>query len=414
MRGRCLLFLAVLGGCRCDADAGAAATGSEPAKSAAATATATASLVDHARKTTSPQIELDNLEHRVRTAEERFAKNPDDLDRRRTLIGRYAQRIGYLGRMSDLDRVVELGEAATAKSATDAKALLTRAKARAVAHRFAEAERDLDDAAAHGADRVEADWARVSIWIAVGRYQRALEVVEPLEREHPNTDTISTLAVILGRLGRLEEADAKFVAAEHGYKGASPLGLAQIYFDRGSMWQAASDDDKARELFRAAVDRFPRYAHAVVHLAQLLPPDQAAPLLRELAATSEDPDVGGALGSVLELEAPGSGLEILGEARARYQSLYAKHPLAFADHAGWFFLKHGDDVGRALMAAQQNLENRQTAEAYELYITAALSAHADDQACGAAQIAQALAYSPPSLEALRVKATKRCAAEPSP
>jgi tetratricopeptide (TPR) repeat protein len=326
---------------------------------------------------------------------------------RRTLVRLYGQRVAFFGRMSDLDRIVELGEAAVMGPPT-AEALLTRAYARTAVHRFADAERDLDEAARLGAAGLEIEPARAAILLATGRHEEARALVEPLAAKHRTSDLIATLAVALGHLGRIDEAEARFVEAEAAYRGVSPIGLAQLYFDRGSMWHAAGDDGKARELLRVAVTRLPMYAHAAVHLAQLLPPAEGEALLRELKA--EDPEVDATLAAFLELKEPGSGAALRDGARARYEALYSKHPLAFADHVAWFHLR-ANEPARALEAARKNLDNRPTAEAHELFLTAALAARKDDEACRVAERARALAWIPPSLETVVERASKRCGSQ---
>jgi hypothetical protein len=58
-------------------------------------------------------------------------------------------------------------------------------------------------------------------------------------------------------------------------------------------------------------------------------------------------------------------------ARAGFEGLVAKFPLAFADHAAEFYLGSGDDPARALALAKMNLDNRPTSRAFELYADAA-------------------------------------------
>ena len=64
----------------------------------------------------------------------------------------------------------------------------------------------------------------------------------------------------------------------------------------------------------------------------------------------------------------------LAAARSGFESLMAKHPLAFADHGAEFYLGSGGDPARAFELAQLNLANRPTLRAFE-------------QACAAAEAA---------------------------
>ena len=86
---------------------------------------------------------------------------------------------------------------------------------------------------------------------------------------------------------------------------------------------------------------------------------------------SGDPEVPWRLADVAI--AVGDGEELashLEAARAGFEALLARHPLAFADHAAEFYLDSGGDARRAFELARLNLANRPTARAYELYADA--------------------------------------------
>ena len=68
-------------------------------------------------------------------------------------------------------------------------------------------------------------------------------------------------------------------------------------------------------------------------------------------------------------------------ARDGFESLLAKHPLAFADHGAEFYLGSGDDPRRALELARLNLANRPTLRAFEQAVAAARAA-GDSNAAG--------------------------------
>ena len=76
------------------------------------------------------------------------------------------------------------------------------------------------------------------------------------------------------------------------------------------------------------------YAHAVGHLSYLAKPAEAQRLLESIIKTSDDPEYKGSLAMVLESNKEGAGKALLAEAKSGYDALMAKHPLAFADHAG--------------------------------------------------------------------------------
>ncbi len=68
---------------------------------------------------------------------------------------------------------------------------------------------------------------------------------------------------------------------------------------------------------------------------------------------------------------PENGSQEISHARARYESLLTRSPLAFADHAAEFFLGSGHDPERAWALAEQNLANRDTERSAALAVKAA-------------------------------------------
>ncbi len=68
------------------------------------------------------------------------------------------------------------------------------------------------------------------------------------------------------------------------------------------------------------------------------------------------------------------GLGTVEAARAEWERYVTALPAAFSDHAARFFLGVGHDPRRALVLAQANLANRDTPEARELVVQAALAA----------------------------------------
>ena len=73
----------------------------------------------------------------------------------------------------------------------------------------------------------------------------------------------------------------------------------------------------------------------------------------------------------------------LAAARAGFEALLAKHPLAFADHGAEFYAGSGGDPARAFELARLNLANRPTLRAFE-------QAHATALAAGETAVAEIL------------------------
>jgi hypothetical protein len=147
------------------------------------------------------------------------------------------------------------------------------------------------------------------------------------------------------------------------------------------MWERAGRASRARAFYASANERLPIYAHAASHLARLEAAPRAIELLTPIAAT-DDPEFELALAQ--RLRDKGDAAEAdkrLTHVRVRYDELVAKHPEAFAEHAGWFWLDEGKDPKKALDLAKKNLAVRRTGKAYELAVLAGVAAGARDEAC---------------------------------
>jgi hypothetical protein len=310
------------------------------------------------------------------------------------LIGLLGRRGHVRGRIADLERAAALGEQLVAARPADGAAYLLRAGTRATFHRFREARADLAAAARRGARGAALAAAAATLDQAEGRLDEALAARARLARERPSLAALAAEAAVLGERGDLAAAERRFAAARRAPADVSPFPVAWLELQQGLLWQRQGRAAHARPCFAAAVARVPGYAPAVSHLAAveaaLGARARAIALLRPLAAASDDPAYAGELAALLRADGAGAeAARLAAQARARYATLLARHPAAFADHAARFYLAAGDDAARALALARLNLAARPTAEAHELVITAALAAGAPDAACAAA--ARALA-----------------------
>jgi tetratricopeptide (TPR) repeat protein len=265
-------------------------------------------------------------------------------------------RARFLSDYDALDRAVAMTENAHTRDE-----LLRRARTRAAVHRFSDA---LDDLAA--AERLGADARsqRTMVLIAMGRAEEVVPHATGLE-----------LAAAYGDLGRVAEADQLYAAALDDLQTTSPFPFAWLYFVRGNLWADHGDAARAEEMYVRALDHLPQFVTASVHLAELEAGrgDVQAAIARLTPLTSSnEPEVLALLGELhVRTGDRERGLREIESARARYESLLAKHPLAFADHAAEFYLGPGNDPQRASKLAQQNLAARRTKRAIALVIRAA-------------------------------------------
>ena len=385
-------------GCRDEAnDAPAPPLALSSSATAAPTATA-------ARVLTPADMAVKNLDKAIADLERALRAKPNPIVEQK-LIGLLLQRASRIGRVSDFDRAVALG--VRERDDETSAGLLAKARVLAAVHRFEEALAALAKAEKAGTPAEQLHGARASIMVALGRYDEALDHAAKATARLERTGNLVVEAGILGRMGKIAEAEAKFSEAEKAFRGVSPIELAWLHFERGSMWDRAGERDKAQGDYQRAVETLPQFAHAAGHLAAFLPDAEAEALLARVIETSDDPEYRAMLGAVKNRRKPGSGDALIEEAKKGYAALMQKHPLAFADHAGWFHLQIGD-VDRAVEVAELNLKNRPSPEAFELAITALSAAGERDEACRVAERAMAFAYPSPGSKRAAAKAFEAC------
>ncbi|HEY6461325.1 MAG TPA: hypothetical protein VIY73_14265 [Polyangiaceae bacterium] len=374
---------------------------------AGAASASASSLVLRRPPTTSPVIALHNLDAEIAEREKHLhAGTPSPPGE---LIGRYLVRAKFVGLVSDLVAADDRSAADVAAHPGDAKAHLARASALGSIHRFADALGELDRAQDHGAPKEEVVRARAGLLLATGRIDDAASL-EPAPA-HAQGAPIEDLVLrggIDAQRGEPAESERLFELARDHYRDVSPFTVAWMDFERSRALEVAGEGAKARVYLAEAVAVVPSYTHAVVHLASTEPPERAMALLDGLSR-SDDPDVLAARADALRRG--GRDDESRAEAakaKARFEEVLARLPLAFADHAASFYLGVGRDPARALVLAKANARNRPTAEALELWLSAAQAADARDEACAASRTIVALPHAPAGFRQRAEVATRGC------
>jgi tetratricopeptide (TPR) repeat protein len=358
--------------------------GSPPSGSASPSAQAANELPppSTSRRSTSGSIALGNLDSQI-AGQERLLAAPDPSTRgRQKLASLLALRADMAGRLADLERAAQIAEPLPAEAPDKPEPYLTRASMRAALHRFDEAWADLDEAERHGASPGQTRGKRASILAARGRPEEALALALDARSARPGVDTIGMVAVLLGDLGRRDDAIAAYRAAFESIDDTSPFPVAWLFFRQAEFWEREGRKDLAIAYCQAALERVPGYAHAAAHLARLSPADRAEAILGPVLATSDDPDLEAVLAEKLKERGDAEAAKAhAARAAARYDELVGRQPAAFADHAARFWLDTGGDPGKALDLAKRNLAVRKVPKAYELAVLAALSAGDKKAAC---------------------------------
>ncbi len=339
-------------------------------------------------RTTDPAIALANLTDTI-AARERDLAVTNDSRHAFELQELILTRAQFLGRVSDLERALALGERLVREATARAgDARLARARALSAFHRFDEALADLEAAARQGADSAGIERARAAALAAIGRYHEALAIRRGQAWARPGISAIGAEAATLAEMGRSEEASARFRDAMAAYRDVSPFPVAWIEFQEGVMWMREGKPDRARPLLEAAHARLPAYAAAAGHLgeveAALGNPRRAIELLKAAWESSGDPDPAGQLARVLADSGFTREAEAWRErAAVGFRHLVVRHPEAFADHAAEFWLGPGGEPGLALRLARRNAALRPTPRALELLVRAKGAANARVKAASA-------------------------------
>ncbi len=305
---------------------------------------------------TDGEIAAINLQSARRHAWAQLRRDPTRPGAAEAIVDKERLTLQFAGDVEALDRLEALDQIIEAP--------LIRAQIASTGHRFADARAHLARAAALGAPQEDIERQTLAIDQACGV---ALDQV--LEARRRLGDLIP-LGALLADLERFDEADAVYRQAFEGYTGASPFPPAWACFQLGMLWGELvpePDCDRAARWYRHAIAYVPGYAKARVHLAEIEASQgryAEAQALLQPALSSNDPEVPWRLADVLRAQGRDQeAATLLDAARRGFETLLAKHLLAFADHGAEFYAGGGNDPRRALELAQANVANRPTRRA---------------------------------------------------
>jgi tetratricopeptide (TPR) repeat protein len=335
-------------------------------------------------------IAVINLESARLQSWSRFWRAPERPGIAELIVEQELLTAQFRGDPGALDRLDTLVNQLVRVNPEAAQTSFVAAQVACVTHRFAEARTSLAQAAARGApaDAVE----RVSLGLDQATavdLDRALAARRKRIAQPGHWEELVPLGALLADLGEFDEAEWTYQRALREYQDVSPFALAWVCFELGMLWGERVPMprvDLAAQWYRTAIDYLPGYVKARVHLAEILllhgETAEAENLLRSVSAVG-DPEVHWRLAEAAGAVANAAEAETFMEAaRSGFESLLARHPLAFADHAAEFYLAGGADPARAFELARLNLANRPTLRAFELALGAALAAGESHLAAG--------------------------------
>lgn len=362
------------------------------------------------RRTTNPQVAVENLQASIDAIRARLARDPNNLELQSALVDRLLVRTAFLGSYDDFQEMDRLTQDALDLHPDAVGAITLRAAFLSAVHRFVEAGALLDAASAAGAEAGEIERSRIVVDLSRGVEPSSLVPrAEALVRDSATYARLNALASVYSAAGRFQEADDTYVRAIEAYRDVSPFALAWSSFTRGVMWgEAAERPDLAIVLYRDAVSRLPQYVVANVHLSELEEPESAIVRLEDVVSDSGDPEPAGKLADRLTESEPERAEQLREAAAARYDALLNRNEEAFLDHGAEFFSGPGGDPQRGLEMALENVVLRPTPRAYIVAIRAARAAEDQAVACALIEASAAMQARHPALTNLATESGRRC------
>lgn len=306
----------------------------------------------------------------------RFAHDPRRLGVAEEIVEKERLVAQFLGDLVALERLNTVASQ-FARAEYSFRAALIHAEVASTMHRFDEARGHLAAAAVMGGPPELIERHSLTIEQACGAN---LDAVLALRRRIAGAsgrlEDVAAMGAVLADLERFEEADSVYRHSFRSYDNVSPFPLVWVCFQLGMLWGELApmpEPTVAALWYQRAIDYLPGYVRARVHLAEIFASEgrhvDAEALLRPVM-TSGDPEVRWRLADVLlAQERFEEARTELDAARAGFDDLLAKHPLAFADHGAEFYAGSGNDRPRALALARANVANRPTRRAVTQMLT---------------------------------------------
>lgn len=391
------------------------APGHAPSATRAADAPPTSTEVP----TTDGGIALGNLEAQIESTGARVAARPDQPGPVADLVQLLLIRAQYLARLADYERAMEWAEGLVQKSPNEAEARLLRAETRSALHDFDGALADLDRVDEPSPSPVRSRSIRISVLTALESYEEALTLQEVVVGETPTLDSLGTLAVLLGRLGRDNEAREAFKKAYRVYRNVSPFPVAWLDFQQALFWEERGNSPLARTFLESAHSRLPAYAEAASHLAALWTADgsvdRAIEIIEPVHRLSDHPQYAADLSVLYERAGRvEEAARLRMSAATDFERWVARLPRVVTPSAIRFWLARGNDPGRALALSGQHFGTLPTSETFELLIDAAIANGRPEAPCSAIHNSLETKIRSPRLNELARRTRLGCSDRESP
>jgi tetratricopeptide (TPR) repeat protein len=333
--------------------------------------------------TTDGEIAVINLESARRRSWSRFLQDPLHEGAAETVVEHEQLTVQFLSDFSALDRLESLvDQLVQADDPTSSRVALVQAQVASMTHRFADARQYLTRAELGGAPLADVNRLRLSIDQACGaNLDKVMDERREMAGKSGRIEDLVALGSLLADLREFTAADGIYREALQNYRDVSPFPVAWVYFQLGMLWGelvAEPQTARAAQWYQKAIDCLPSYTKARVHLAEIystIGRTSDAEILLVPAVASGDPEVRWRLADVMALQGKTAAAEAhIKAAQSGFESLLARHQLAFVDHGAEFFAGSGNDCATALELARVNVANRPTLRAFGQAHTIALCA----------------------------------------
>jgi tetratricopeptide (TPR) repeat protein len=294
-----------------------------------------------------------------------------------------------LGRIADHDRAERVTGEAVELSPDIGSALYLSARLAERFHRFNDASVLLDRALAARYPEREVDAERAALLQATGRYTAALALRERQAKDNPSIDTLGSLGSLFADMDRWASAEICYEAALDADTSISPLPSGQLLFEWGLGAMRRGELARAETIFAGLEAILPAHVPGRGHRAEVALArgelDVAMALITPLLELSDDPEYRATYAEILaargEHEASAREAEA---AAACYESLLARWPEAYADHAAAFFMGIGNRPKLAVELATANWKLRDTPRSRSLLAKALRQLRASTAKAGVA------------------------------
>jgi tetratricopeptide (TPR) repeat protein len=324
-------------------------------------------------QTTDGEIARINLESARRRAWNRFFADPLREGVAETVVEQEQLTAQFVGDVQALDRLEALAGQLPRVEPAAARAALIQAQVASMMHRFADARHFLAQADIAGALSADVNRVLLNVDQACGaNLGKVLAERREAARKSGRTEDLVALGALLADLREFTDANRIYQQALEGYRDVSPFPVAWVCFQLGVLWGELVPEpqpDQAARWYRTAIDCFPSYTKARVHLAEIyssIGRASDAEALLVPAIPSSDPEVRWRLADVLASQKRHAEAEVhMQAAQFGFEALLERHLLAFADHGAEFYAGSGNNWRRALDLARVNVANRPTLRAFE-------------------------------------------------